>query len=98
MAGLQQLDSAKMQIFQELEMEMMSDMYSRMASACHRKCIPPKYKEAELGKGEAVCIDRCIAKYLDIHDRVGKRLTELSMQDDDFMKQIQSEQETSNAV
>ncbi|KAK6622996.1 protein transporter tim10 [Polyplax serrata] len=92
MAGLPHLDSAKMQLVQELEIEMMSDMYNRMTSACHKKCIPPKYKEAELGKGEAVCLDRCIAKYLDIHERVGKRLTELSMQDDDFVKKLQAEQ------
>ena len=37
-------------------------MYARLTSACHRKCIAPKYREAELQKGESVCIDRCVAK------------------------------------
>lgn len=33
------------------------------------------------GKGENVCIDRCVAKYLDIHERIGKKLTALSSPD-----------------
>lgn len=44
-----QLDPAKLQLVQELEIEMMSDMYNRLVSACHRKCIPVKYHEPELG-------------------------------------------------
>uniref|UniRef100_A0ACB8G3E2 Uncharacterized protein n=1 Tax=Sphaerodactylus townsendi TaxID=933632 RepID=A0ACB8G3E2_9SAUR len=63
--------------------------YNRMTSACHRKCVPPHYKEAELSKGESVCLDRCVAKYLDIHERMGKKLTELSMQDEELMKRMQ---------
>uniref|UniRef100_A0A671DY50 Mitochondrial import inner membrane translocase subunit n=1 Tax=Rhinolophus ferrumequinum TaxID=59479 RepID=A0A671DY50_RHIFE len=46
------------QLAAELEVEMMADMYNRMTSACHRKCVPPHYKEAELSKGESVCLDR----------------------------------------
>jgi len=52
---------------------MMADMYGRMTTACQKKCVPPKYKDAELNKGEAVCLDRCVAKYLDIHERIGKK-------------------------
>ncbi|CAB0001064.1 unnamed protein product [Nesidiocoris tenuis] len=69
----------RLQLIQDLELEMMADMYNRMSSACHKKC-------------EAVCIDRCVAKYLEIHDRVGKKLTSLSSQDEDFMKKMQGEQ------
>lgn len=82
MAGLQQLDEDKLKIVQELELEMMHDLYSKMTSSCHRKCIPPKYAEPELGKGESVCLDRCVAKYLEIHDRIGKKLTQISMPED----------------
>ncbi|EGI70721.1 TIM10 translocase, partial [Pseudoatta argentina] len=81
MAALPQLDEDKMKLVQDLEIEMMSDMYNRMTSACHRKCIAPKYTEAELGKGESICLDRCIAKYLDVHERIGKKLTQISMQE-----------------
>jgi len=92
MANMQQVDLANMQLVQELELEMMADMYNRMTTACHKKCIPPQYRDGELAKGEAVCIDRCVAKYMDVHERVGKKLTELSMKDADFMKRMQSEQ------
>ncbi|TRY89944.1 hypothetical protein DNTS_001667 [Danionella cerebrum] len=74
------------QLAAELEVEMMADMYNRMTSACHRKCVPPHYKESELSKGEAVCLDRCVAKYLDLHERLGRKLTELSVQDEEVMR------------
>ena len=88
MAQLPGLDEDKMKLVQELEIEMMTDMYSRLSTACHKKCIPPKYREAELQKGESVCIDRCVAKYLDVHERIGKKLTELSMKDQAFQQQV----------
>lgn len=81
-----QLDEKKLQLLQDLEIEMMSDMYNRLTAACHRKCIPPKYSDAEINKGEAVCIDRCVAKFLDIHERIGKKLGALSMQDEEILK------------
>lgn len=43
-------DQAKLQLMQEMEIEMMSDLYNRMTNACHKKCIPPRYGESELGK------------------------------------------------
>ena len=57
-----------------------------MTNACHRKCVPPHYKEAELTKGESVCLDRCVAKYLDLHEKLGRKLTELSVQDEEIMR------------
>lgn len=60
--------------------------FLRMTNACHRKCVPPHYKEAELTKGEAVCLDRCVAKYLDLHEKLGRKLTELSVQDEEMMR------------
>jgi len=86
-----QLDPSKLELVAELEVEMMSDMFNRMTNSCHKKCIPPRYRDSELSKGEAVCIDRCVAKYLDVHERIGKRLTNMSMQDDAAMKQLQEQ-------
>lgn len=88
MAGL---DPSKIQMVAELEMEMMVDMYNRMTNACHKKCLPPKYKDADLTKGESVCIDRCVQKYLDVHERTGKKLTSLTMQDEEMMKKMQEQ-------
>lgn len=90
MAG--QLDQSKMQMAVDLEIEMMADMYNRMTNACHRKCIPPRYRDPELTKGESVCLDRCVAKYMDIHDRIGKRLTTISQQDEDLIKRLNEQQ------
>lgn len=92
MAMMPTLDTAKLQLVQDLEIEMLSDMYNRMTNACHKKCIAPGYKDSELGKGEAVCIDRCVAKYLDIHERIGKKLTQMSVKDEDFLAKMQGEQ------
>lgn len=47
---LSESDQAKVQMMQDLEIEMMSDLYNRMTNACHKKCIAPKYNEAELGE------------------------------------------------
>ncbi|NWU35828.1 TIM10 translocase, partial [Hylia prasina] len=81
------------QLAAELEVEMMADMYNR--------CGPPgegigdagvpggHYKESELSKGECVCLDRCVAKYLEVHERMGKKLTELSLQDEELLKRMQ---------
>ncbi|GAB0189531.1 mitochondrial import inner membrane translocase subunit Tim10 [Grus japonensis] len=77
------------QLAAELEVDMMADMYNRMTQACHRKCVPPHYKDAELSKGESVCLDRCVAKYLEVHERMGKKLTELSLQDEELLKRMQ---------
>lgn len=78
----QQMEAQKLQLMQELEIEMMADMYNRLTSVCHKKCIPPAYSDTELAKGEAVCLDRCVSKFLDVHERIGKKLGQLSMQDD----------------
>ena len=64
----------------------------RMSAACQKKCVPPKYKEAELSKGEAVCLDRCVAKYLEIHDRIGKKLTSITMADQEAAQKLQAAQ------
>jgi len=94
MAGIPGIDPANMQVVAELEIEMMADMYNRMTGACHRKCLPPKYREPELTKGESVCLDRCVAKYMEIHERIGKKLTSISMQDEDMAKKMQEQPPT----
>ena len=50
-----------------------------MTESCQKKCVPPKnYSDSELTKAESVCIDRCVAKFMDVHDRIGKKLTAMS--------------------
>ncbi|KAK2156404.1 hypothetical protein LSH36_214g03027 [Paralvinella palmiformis] len=85
----------QLKLIQDLEIEMMADMYNRMSAVCQKKCVPPRYKEADLSKGEAVCLDRCVAKYLEIHDRIGKKLTDVSMQDKETVQKIQAQMQQS---
>ncbi|KAJ8946501.1 hypothetical protein NQ317_005376 [Molorchus minor] len=78
-----QKETQNLQLIQELEIEMMADMYNRLITACHKKCIPPIYGDAEIAKGESG-----VAKFLDIHERIGKKLGQLSMQDEALLKNI----------
>lgn len=48
----------------------------RLASSCTAKCIPKDYREGELNKGESVCIDRCVAKYMDVNMKIGQKMQE----------------------
>lgn len=62
-----------------------------MSTACHRKCISTKYHEPELNKGESVCLDRCVAKYLEIHESIGKKLTQASQVEEEALKKMQQQ-------
>ena len=46
-------------------------------SSCHAKCISPRYAEADLNKGESVCVDRCVAKFFEVNRKVGERMQQL---------------------
>ena len=58
MAGFAGMSQDQLKLVEDLEVEMMSDMFTRMTNVCNAKCIPTKFKDGELGKGEAVCLDR----------------------------------------
>lgn len=81
----------QLKLIGDLEIEMMADMYNRMVNACQKKCVPPKYHEGDLSKGESVCLDRCVAKYMDVHDRIGKKLTAMSVQDEETVRKLQGQ-------
>ncbi|NXR56896.1 TIM10 translocase, partial [Hippolais icterina] len=77
------------QLAAELEVEMMADMYNRCDSPGEGIGAVGYRGESELSKGECVCLDRCVAKYLEVHERMGKKLTELSLQDEELLKRMQ---------
>ncbi|PAA65111.1 hypothetical protein BOX15_Mlig023847g1, partial [Macrostomum lignano] len=68
---------------QMLEVEMMQDLYNRVMESCNTKCVQPSYNDTELTKAEAVCIDRCVAKYMELHEVVGNKLQQISQQQSD---------------
>ena len=49
----------------------------RMRHACSVKCKinSNKYERADIMKQDAVCLDRCVHKYMCFHENVGKRLS-----------------------
>lgn len=53
---------------------------SSLNKACAKKCIPNNYLEGEINKGEAVCLDRCAAKFFDVHLKVSDILQQQQQQ------------------
>lgn len=45
-----------------------------MTESCSKKCIPTDYREGELNKGESVCLDRCVSKFLDVNFKVSEKM------------------------
>ncbi|XP_063681568.1 mitochondrial import inner membrane translocase subunit Tim10-like [Bolinopsis microptera] len=75
MAFQPRLSSNQQKQMEQLEMDVMQDMYNRLSESCRNKCISKRYDEGDLSKAESVCLDRCAAKYLEVYERVGKKLT-----------------------
>lgn len=61
----------------EQELEMVTDLFNRIADSCYNKCISKEYNQADLSQGEAVCIDRCVAKFLDVNGKVGEKMQQM---------------------
>ncbi|EEQ86290.1 protein transporter tim10 [Blastomyces dermatitidis] len=64
----------------EMEVEMVTDMMTRLSSACMKKCIPPDYREGDLNKGESVCLDRCVAKFFEVNMKVSEKMQQMQGQ------------------
>ncbi|KAK4100708.1 hypothetical protein N658DRAFT_497149 [Parathielavia hyrcaniae] len=58
----------------ETELKAVAEMHSRMVKVCTAKCVDRSYREADLSKGEAVCLDRCSAKFFEAHQTISEQL------------------------
>ena len=47
---------------------------SRLTQSCLKKCVPADYREADLNKGESVCLDRCVAKFFEVNMKVSEKM------------------------
>ena len=45
-----------------------------MLATCSKKCIDNTYREADLNKGESVCLDRCVAKFFEVNVKVSEKM------------------------
>lgn len=51
-----------------------------MVDTCYEKCVLKVKSEPELNVGEMSCIDRCVSKYLEVHEKVGVQFQKLNQQ------------------
>ncbi|KAK0747760.1 Tim10/DDP family zinc finger-domain-containing protein [Apiosordaria backusii] len=58
----------------ENEIKVMTEMQTRMAKICSQKCLDRTYREGELSKGEASCLDRCSVKFFEAHTTISEQL------------------------
>ncbi|MCJ1409104.1 protein transporter tim10 [Ptychographa xylographoides] len=72
--GRPQPSSAEKIAAAETEIEMVSDMFNRLSQSCAKKCIPSDYREADLNKGESVCLDRCVSKFFEVNMKVSEKM------------------------
>ncbi|KAJ3051473.1 protein transporter tim10 [Rhizophlyctis rosea] len=63
-----------------LTQEMVTTLFNNIVDSCHKKCIPPRYTEEDLNKGESVCIDRCVSKYFAVNAKIGEKLSGAAQQ------------------
>ncbi|KAI8054938.1 Tim10/DDP family zinc finger-domain-containing protein [Gilbertella persicaria] len=64
----------------EQELELFTDLFNRITDSCHKKCISKDYAQADLTQGEAVCIDRCVSKYLESNTKVSAKMQQVGQQ------------------
>ncbi|KAI9320253.1 Tim10/DDP family zinc finger-domain-containing protein [Dichotomocladium elegans] len=64
----------------EQELDMVTDMFNRIAESCHTKCITKNYDLNDLTQAESVCIDRCVAKFFDAYQKVGEKMQQMGQQ------------------
>jgi import inner membrane translocase subunit TIM10 len=55
-----------------------TDERTRLVSSCTKKCIPNDYREADLNKGEGVCLDRCVSKFFEVNVKVSEKMQQES--------------------
>lgn len=55
--------------------EMLIETFNTMKKTCTAKCSKKSYEQTDLVKSEAVCMDRCVAKYMELHDLIGRRIS-----------------------
>jgi len=67
------MNSERMELAAQ-ELDLITDVFNRLVSSCHNKCIGSRYTESDLNKGESVCIDRCVAKFFEVNKKVGEKL------------------------
>jgi Tim10/DDP family zinc finger len=56
-----------------IQVESINSLQEKMIQSCYTKCIS-KPKEEDFSIGEMACVDRCVPKYLETHEIIGKEI------------------------
>ena len=48
--------------------------FVRLVQSCSKKCLDNTFREADLNKGESVCLDRCVAKFFEVNVKVSEKM------------------------
>jgi hypothetical protein len=59
---------------QQKDLTTFLSLLNRLVDTCTKKCIPPQYREADLNKGESVCLDRCVSKFFEVNVKVSEKM------------------------
>jgi import inner membrane translocase subunit TIM10 len=51
-----------------------TDAPRSLLKSCSAKCIDASYREADLNKGESVCLDRCVSKFFEVNVKVSEKM------------------------
>ena len=57
------------------QVKAVNELHQRVLRACWDKCIS-RPRELDVSVGETACIDRCVPKFVEAHQLVGKELAE----------------------
>jgi import inner membrane translocase subunit TIM10 len=57
-----------------MEAEILTDLFTKMSTMCHKKCVVRNIGEGDLSVGEMACTDRCVGKYMQAQEKIGQVL------------------------
>ncbi|EGW35436.1 mitochondrial import inner membrane translocase subunit Tim10 [Spathaspora passalidarum NRRL Y-27907] len=77
LGGAPQVTSQQKLQAAEAELDMVTGMFNALVNQCHNKCISKQYNESDVTKQEALCLDRCVAKYFETNVQVGENMQKL---------------------
>lgn len=55
----------------EYQYDCMAQLLETLRQRCAAKCMALEYGEGDLARGEADCTDRCAAKFMQAHAKIG---------------------------
>jgi len=55
------------------ELAKIETIFGNIRSSCFLKCVH-QFNESEINPAEAICVDRCVVKFLKTHEKVAHRL------------------------